>query len=253
MEEDAKCASIDDLEKRYRLMFGDQAQFPVGSVARGGEVDTDEDEGLERLRDRLGSVPRFVQELKQGFGRWYNKKKKRKGFLWGERYKSVLVSHGDAQLVCSAYIDLNPVRAQIKGVSRPEDYRWSSIGLKAREPRRANKILCAINHEEVAKLKGYDWYRQFVYTTGAVKAKNKRGALSKAIVKKIEAKCGRLGVVDVLRYRSKNLSEGIAFGDQNFIADLQKSAHRRFARPRLLFGKTEEGSLFSTRIFKGEE
>ena len=250
MEKEAERASVKDLENRYCLMYGKNVQFPVGSIDRGGEVEVDGDYGLQRLRERLGSVPRFVQELKQSFGRWYNKKHKRKGFLWGERYKSVLVSHGDAQLICSAYIDLNPIRAQIKGVSQPEDYRWSSIGLKARSPRRANQILQSVEQNRLTQVKDYNCYRQFVYTTGAIKVRNKRGQLSETMVKKIVDRCGKLGVAGTLRYRSKNLSEGIAFGDKDFIAELQKRAKRKFVRPRVLFADGGEEGLCTTRIFR---
>jgi hypothetical protein len=41
------------------------------------------------------------------------------------RFKVVIVQKGEAQLLCSAYIDLNAVRAII--VEKPEDYRWCSL------------------------------------------------------------------------------------------------------------------------------
>ncbi len=56
----------------------------------------------------------------------------RRGFFWSERFKSVIVDNGDTLINCLAYIDLNPVRAQI--VEKPEEYRWSSIGLRSRGP-----------------------------------------------------------------------------------------------------------------------
>lgn len=92
MEDDAKHASIDELRERYMRIFGKSAQFPVGRLENDGTVIPDNDAGLERLRARLGSISRFVQELKQNFSRWYNKRHERRGFLWGERFKSVLVS-----------------------------------------------------------------------------------------------------------------------------------------------------------------
>jgi len=52
----------------------------------------------------------------------------RSGYLWGDRFKSVLIEKGEGLLNCLAYIDLNPVRAGI--VKRPEDYRWSGIGYR---------------------------------------------------------------------------------------------------------------------------
>jgi hypothetical protein len=57
---------------------------------------------------------------------YYNQRHNRRGTLWGERFKSVIVENGESLINCLAYIDLNPLRAGI--VSRPEDYRWNSLG-----------------------------------------------------------------------------------------------------------------------------
>jgi hypothetical protein len=46
--------------------------------------------------------------------------------LWGERFKSLIVENGETLINCLAYIDLNPLRADL--VKRPEDYRWNSLG-----------------------------------------------------------------------------------------------------------------------------
>ena len=81
---------------------------------------------LPTLRAKWASLSDYVKEIKQGFSRWYNKRHGRKGFFWGERFKSVLVENGDTLVNCLAYIDLNPVRAGL--VERPEDYRWCSLG-----------------------------------------------------------------------------------------------------------------------------
>jgi REP element-mobilizing transposase RayT len=55
--------------------------------------------------ERLCSISRFVGDVKQTFSRYYNREHKRSGHFWSERFKGVLVSHGFAQLYCSAYID----------------------------------------------------------------------------------------------------------------------------------------------------
>lgn len=85
-----------------------------------------DEEGVEELRGRyerrmcdLGS---FMQSLKQCFSTWFNRRHGRRGTLWEERYKGVLVEDGQAARVMTAYIDLNPIRAGM--VKRPEDYRW---------------------------------------------------------------------------------------------------------------------------------
>lgn len=67
-----------------------------------------------------------MREIKLGFTRYYNKRYGRRGYFWGDRFKSVVVENGQTLINCLAYIDLNPIRAGL--VSRPEDYRWNSIG-----------------------------------------------------------------------------------------------------------------------------
>ena len=52
--------------------------------------------------------------LKQRFTQWFNRQRGRKGTLWEERFKSVLVEGtGEVLATMAAYIDLNPVRAGI--------------------------------------------------------------------------------------------------------------------------------------------
>ena len=81
----------------------------------------------EALREsffaRMWDVSAFMKLLKQRFTQWFNRTHRRKGTLWEERFKSVLVEGaGNALATMAAYIDLNPVRAGIVG--DPKDYRW---------------------------------------------------------------------------------------------------------------------------------
>jgi len=78
------------------------------------------------LRVKLSSLSEFVREIKVGFARYYNKRHHRRGYFWGDRFKSVIVEKGETLINCLAYIDLNPLRAGL--VERPEDYRWNSLG-----------------------------------------------------------------------------------------------------------------------------
>lgn len=49
--------------------------------------------------------------------------------LWEGRYKSAVVSQDEYLIVCSRYIEFNPVRAGM--VQHPGEYRWSSYGFYA--------------------------------------------------------------------------------------------------------------------------
>jgi REP element-mobilizing transposase RayT len=84
------------------------------------------DEKIADYRDKLSSLANYMKEIKQAFSWYFNKRHNRRGTLWGERFKSVIVERGETLINCLAYIDLNPIRAAI--VERPEDYRWNSLG-----------------------------------------------------------------------------------------------------------------------------
>ncbi len=260
LKEESLIASKDDLLDRYRLGFGETAQIPQGTWV-DGILEADEDFGVERLRERLGSISRFVQELKQTFTRWFNKRHNRRGYLWGDRFKGVLVSKGEAEAVASAYIDLNPIRAKIKGIMVPEDYRWSSIGLLARSKKRGNALLSPLSYEPCIE-HGYDWYRRFVYESGGIDRSTmnkKKGVISIEAIKDIKRRCGRLGIIQKLKYRCLNLSEGIAVGNADFIEHLQRKTKKKYITPRkFIYPDKEKGKqlknystgLCTTRVLK---
>ena len=64
----------------------------------------------------------FMKQLKGCFAQQYNRRHKRHGTLWSERFKSVLLEGGAAVAAIAAYIDLNPVRAGL--CEDPKDYRY---------------------------------------------------------------------------------------------------------------------------------
>jgi REP element-mobilizing transposase RayT len=229
-EREAAAASKEELLKRYRAIHGKRSDPPPGVLQNDGSWDHDHDGGIERLRERLGDVSRFVQELKQTFARGYNRRRGRKGTIWHDRFKSVLTSkEGDAELVQAAYIDLNPIRAEMVRV--PEDYRWSSAGLRVRSPRRAKRLLTPLDHPEL-KRNGHAWYRMFTHVAGAVPVRGKRGFIPTADAEAMIARQGTLGVAGALRYRCRNLSEGVAVGTAKFVATIQGARRQKHITPR---------------------
>ena len=97
---------------------------------------------VENLREswfsRMWNVSAFMKVLKQRFTQWFNGRHRRKGTLWEDRFRSVLVEgEWRALQTMASYIELNPVRAHL--CSDPKDYRWCSYaeavagGKEARE------------------------------------------------------------------------------------------------------------------------
>ena len=97
--------------QRYMDFYGSDAHFLDGLIGH--------------YRNKWSNLSEFVKAIKQTFSRAYNKRHHRRGTLWGERFKSLIVENGETLINCLAYIDLNPVRAGI--VKRPEEYRWNSL------------------------------------------------------------------------------------------------------------------------------
>ena len=91
----------------------------------------------------MWDVSVFMKLLKQRFTQWFNQQWGRKGTLWEERFKSVLVEGtGEVLATMAAYIDLNPVRAGI--VKDPADYRWCGYDEATAGSRRAQRGLRAV-------------------------------------------------------------------------------------------------------------
>ena len=78
---------------------------------------------------RPKAIARLMQVLGSKYVRHYNDRHGRTGTLWEGRYHASLVASGRYFLICSRYIELNPVRARL--VDHPADYPWSSYGRNA--------------------------------------------------------------------------------------------------------------------------
>ena len=70
------------------------------------------------------SISRMMQSIGRRYVRYINDAYNRSGTLWEGRFKSALVDSDRYLLVCSRYIEMNPVRAGMTDL--PQDYRWSS-------------------------------------------------------------------------------------------------------------------------------
>lgn len=88
--------SDEEIEKHFVEFYGDERLFADGLIPS--------------LRVKLSNLSEFVREIKVGFARYYNKRHNRRGYFWGDRFKSVIVDTGETLVNCLAYIDLNRLR-----------------------------------------------------------------------------------------------------------------------------------------------
>jgi putative transposase len=198
----ASMLSDDEVRRRFMLLYSTGAEFPEGQ--------------LDAFRERFCSLSRYIKDIKQTFSRIYNRKKNRRGTLWGERFKSVIVEKGETVINCLAYIDLNAVRAGI--VKRPEDYRWCSIGYHVQTGNRdaflsLNFGLAEFGVENAQRLKSY---RDHLYHAGAVKKQGK-AYISRTILEKESAEGFHLDRVRRFRYRTRYFTDSGIIGSKAFV------------------------------------
>ncbi len=210
-----------EIQKRYALFYGKEYVFP--------------DENIEQIRKKLSNLSEFVRDVKQTFSRYYNKTHNRRGTLWGERYKSVIVENGETLVNCLAYIDLNPLRAGL--VQRPEEYRWNSLGYHIQTNNKDNFLSFDFGMKEFGvknKKERIRRYRRYVYETGAVDRpeKNRSKVIDEKVLKKERKKDFNINRIDRFRYRTRYFSDSGIIGGKEFVANHYKRFKDRFESKR---------------------
>jgi len=74
--------------------------------------------------DEATLLPKFMQALLQGYGRWFKTRHRYSGHVWQGRYKSPFVAQESYFLEAGRYIERNPLRAKL--VRDLQEYPWSS-------------------------------------------------------------------------------------------------------------------------------
>ena len=201
---------------------------------------------LARFHRRFCDLETFVKELKERFSRWFNKHHGRRGTLWMDRYKSVVVEDGEALRTMAAYIDLNPVRAGL--VDDPKDYRWCGYAEAVAGSKRARRGLCRVlerpldSWEEkpvkgsAASLTAAEWYRCWLFEEGreveaSVVSAGRRG-ISAEKVRAVREAGGKLSRSELLRCRVRHFSDGLALGSREFVEGVFAARREHFGAKR---------------------
>ena len=74
--------------------------------------------------DNINNISEFMRIVNSLYAMYYNKKLNRVGYVFRDRYKSVLILDRSQLLRCIKYIHMNPVKANI--VKRESEYEYSS-------------------------------------------------------------------------------------------------------------------------------
>ena len=211
--------SDEELRSRYKAYHGEDQEI-------GGEL-------MTRYRERMTSLGTFIKDIKQGFTRFYNKKYNRRGYFWGERFKSMIVQDGKTLVNLLAYVDLNPIRAGIVG--KPEDYKWCSLGYHLQFGNKGELLSVdfglrdwnALDPGEIVRK-----YREFVYETGAVDA-GKGAVIDQKVVDRERKRKYAISRADRFRYRSRYFTDAGIIGSKEFVGEV-------FDRIKHLLGSKDE-------------
>ena len=216
-------------------------------------------EEAEALREHffanMWDVSYFMRVLKQRFSQWFNAGHARKGTLWEERFRSVLVESGDALRTVAWYIDLNPIRAGI--VSEPEAYRWCGYSEAAAGVSRARQGLellmqgffgCIKNTKQLLAA-----YRIQLYVAGEEnpsdeQSEGRRRGFGTAQIRAVEAAGGDLELRKALGCKVRHFTEGMILGSAAFVARHFKQ-RREEGRAAQRMVPREIHSLFGRGLF----
>ena len=181
---------------------------------------------LAAFRRKWCSLSELMREIKQTFSRRFNRMHGRKGYFWGDRFKSVIVQDGRTLVNCLAYIDLNPIRAGI--ARRPEDYRWSSLGYHVQSGNEGGLLSLdfgLVDWDVADAAERLRLYREFVYRTGALD--RGQGAISRRVLERAESKNFEYSQADRLVMRTRWFTDGAIIGSKSFV----REAGRRLGLP----------------------
>jgi len=205
-----------------------EQQFQMYRRAKDAEGEA---EYLGSFHDRMWDVSAFMKLLKQRFTQWYNGRTGRKGTLWEDRFKSVLVAGAGEALEAMA-----GKRRAKEGLGRVLSGRRREEGLRG--------SLAA--------------YRVVLYNEGSERRESVRedgglvrGALRHEEVLEVLKAKGRLGLGDYVRCRVRYFCDGAVLGSRGFVEEVFRKNRGWFGEKRKAGARRMQGlaglELFTVR------
>jgi len=231
-----------ELLRRFKVLYPKPTKYQTAEFARLEKALREGNEDAlairERLLARMHDLSEFMKTVKQRFSIWYNRNhENRRGTLWMERFKSVLVQGtGNPLQTMAAYIDLNPVRAGL--VDDPKDYRFcgyaealahSAVSAHKRQTT-GTRALQGILHiwqahadgsvrKKLSVAEALKMHRELIFGRWAGQpglSENER----KQALKVLEQDQGVLPKATVLRCRVRYFTDGAILGSAEFVRGL---------------------------------
>ncbi len=194
---------------------------------------------LESIKKRFCDLSIFVKEVKERYSRGFNKRHERKGTLWMDRYKSVMVEgKGEPLHTMAAYIDLNPVRAGL--VEDPKDYRWCGYAEAVSGSRRAQRGLSKVTAKPVdgwEQSGGAEAYRCLLFANGVeIRDAQNRKVMRRGVMadeaRQVLKEKGKLSTAEMVRLRVRYFSDGLVLGSKEFVENVFSENREKFGPKR---------------------
>jgi REP element-mobilizing transposase RayT len=179
----AQSWSMEEVLSRYHQVY--QGTVTTQKYMQGVSLSDGEQTLLnalvEKYRCRLYDLSWFMGNLNESIARDANKEDKCTGRFWEGRFKSQALLDEQALLSCMAYVDLNPVRANMAKTPEDSDYtsiqrRTTSLKSQRRQP---TSLLPFVGHSRLDMPKGIPFnlidYCKLVDITGRCIRQDKAG------------------------------------------------------------------------------
>jgi len=222
------------------------------------------------LRRRMYDLSQFCKTLKETYSMSYNRRNGHSGTIWGSRFKSQLLAPDYKTLMTvGAYIDLNPVRADIGDA--PGAYRWSGAGMAKRGHTISRNgirslVAMAYKNESVDYEMAMKLYASamdgFIEHPVADKSEEQEEVQSETVPRqqtfevddvedRIE-KGGKLSLYEMLRCKVRHFSHGLAIGPASFVYDVVSTLTSRKNTVRRC-DCCDDIQLYTARWLRGDD
>jgi len=249
------CAAPADALSRDEVVARWRATHPPDKA----EPNWDDPDVLAKHAFRMRDISCFVQDFERRFTRWFNATRPslRRGGLWMDRFRSVLLDKDTALWDCLTYVEMNPVRAGL--AESPADYRfctWGRMAGSGTHPFAAN-LVRHLRHYLGEKAEAWSDERVIaeLATNLARIAAGERGENSQAIAAAEEAaRTGRGHFILTVRRRVRYWTDGALIGSELFVRemaakviDAKRAARKHLAEGHSPGGPDEAPVLFAYR------
>ena len=247
--------SDDEMLKRLERSFSAQAyarfkQNWERMKQQGSEA------GLDTLRQgvlqRMYDLSFFMKELKYRFSIWFNRREKRRGPVWEDRFRSSLIEDKPGYLAtAAAYIDNNPVRAGI--VTDAKDFRFCGYASAlAGDPDALAglAVLTAAYGVEQGEARIVARYRVLLYGKG--EETETTAGYSREAREEVLRAHGELKPWKLVAHRLRWLSDGAVIGSKGFVSEMRTQLRKklRLKRASGAYASTEGDAFCSLRALR---